>query len=106
MVVLWRKCTMGNNKENWTLPDKEKLEMILKSSGISRSDLARALEVNYTAVYRWLDRGIRPHPRQAHDIDALFKDLVDLRPVVLKLKKEIGNPIDILKKSTKIKEKF
>ncbi len=88
--------------KKWPLTDKNKLTMLLKSTGVSRSELARTLEVNYKAVYRWLDKNIKPHPRQSHDIDILFKESVDMRPVVLGLKKIFSNPIRILKKDKKI----
>ncbi len=92
--------------KKWPLTDKDKLSMILESTGISRSDLARTLEVNYKAVYRWLDKGIKPHPRQSRDIDTLFKESVEMRPVVLGLKKLIKNPIEVLKKDKKIRDRF
>lgn len=77
--------------------DKEKIEKILKESGITRSELARLLEVDYKSVYRWLDKGIKPHPFQSHRIDEMFKEHVDLRETVLRLKKDLGDPIKILK---------
>ncbi len=92
--------------KKWPLTDKDKLTMILESTGISRSELARTLEVNYKAVYRWLDKGIKPHPRQSQDIDMIFKESVDMRPVVSGLKKLITNPIEVLKKDKKIRDRF
>ena len=92
--------------KKWPLTDKDKLTMVLDSTGISRSELARTLEVNYKAVYRWLDKGIKPHPRQSRDIDTLFKESVDMRSVVSGLKKIIKNPIEVLKKEKKIRDRF
>ena len=40
---------------------------------------------------------MKPHPRQAADIDALFKEHVDLRSILLDLKRTLGDPIRILK---------
>lgn len=88
------------------LSDKEKLERILKATGVSRSELARQLEVNYKAIYRWLDKGINPHPRQSKDIDQLFKKYVDLREVVLSLHKSIKEPIKLLRQNKELREKF
>ena len=88
------------------ITDKEKLEKILKTSGMSRSELARALEVSYKTVYRWLDAGIKPHPAQSRAIDELFKEHVDLRDTCEKLKKGLGNPINLLKKDGALREKF
>lgn len=88
------------------LSDKEKLEMILDATGISRSELARRLEVTYKAVYRWLDKGILPHPAQSKDIDRLFKEYVDLRNTVMKLRSRIKNPLSLLKDNIKVRERF
>ncbi|MCK9614885.1 MAG: Fic family protein [Candidatus Omnitrophica bacterium] len=88
------------------LSDKEKLQKILKATGVSRSELARQLEVNYKAIYRWLDCGINPHPRQSKDIDQLFKKYVDLREVVLSLRKSAKEPIKLLRENNKLREKF
>lgn len=88
------------------LSDREKLKAILKATGISRSELARRLEVSYKTVYRWLDKRIKPHPSQSRDIDQLFKEYVDLRDTVFELKKKIKDPIAILKTDTKIRDVF
>lgn len=88
------------------LSDKEKLQKILKATGVSRSELARQLEVNYKAIYRWLDCGINPHPRQSKDIDQLFKKYIDLREVVSSLRKTIKEPIKLLKENKELREKF
>ncbi|MDD5195658.1 MAG: Fic family protein [Candidatus Omnitrophica bacterium] len=86
--------------------DKEKLKKIIKATGISRSDLARRLEVSYKTVYRWLDKGISPHPAQSRDIDQLFKEYVDLREMVANLHKKVKDPVKILKTDKKIRYAF
>lgn len=88
------------------ISEKEKIEGILKASKMSRSQLARTLEVSYKTVYRWLDKGVKPQPRQSHRIDELFKEHVDLRPFVLKLKNNPAEPIRLLKSDKELKEKF
>ncbi|MFH1442168.1 MAG: Fic family protein [Candidatus Omnitrophota bacterium] len=88
------------------ISDREKLEEIIKRSGISRSELARLLEVGYKTVYRWLDMGIKPHPGQSHRIDELFKEHVDLRGLVLRLKNDLGNPVKILKTNKVLRDRF
>lgn len=92
--------------DKWPLTDKEKLEKILAATGISRSALAKRLEVGYKTVYRWLDKGIKPHPAQSKEIDQLFKDHVDLRSVVLDLKKLAGDPIHALRTDNALRERF
>lgn len=88
------------------ITDKEKLERIIKASGMSRSQLARILEVSYKTVYRWLDAGVAPHPAQSRAIDELFKEHVDLREICARLGKELGDPVAILKKNKVRCERF
>jgi len=88
------------------LTDKEKLEGIIKATGISRSKLAGRLEVSYKTVYRWLDAGVSPHPAQSRDIDQLFKEYVDLRSVVLSLRGKAPNALKELKSGLRLRQKF
>ena len=88
------------------LTDKEKLERIIATTGVSRSELARRLEVSYKTVYRWLDQDVAPHPSQSRDIDQLFKEYVDLREAVFALQKKNKDPLKILKTNLEIREKF
>ena len=92
--------------KTYPISDREKLEKIFKETGVSRSELARRLEVSYKTVYRWIDKGIKPHHAQSRDIDQLFKEYVDLRKVVLGLKKKLKDPIKILKANKKLTDKF
>ena len=88
------------------LKDNEKLQMIIKETGISRAKLTRRLEVDYKTLWRWLDRGVRPQARQSRDIDQLFKEYIDLREVVAGFKKKIKDPIKLLRSNTKIRNNF
>lgn len=90
----------------YPISDKEKLEKIFKETGVSRSELARRLEVSYKTVYRWLDQGIKPHLAQSRDIDQLFKEYVDLRDVVCGLKKKLKDPIATLKGDKEKRDNF
>ncbi len=92
--------------KNMIISDKEKLVRILRQNGMSKSELARALEVSYKTVYRWMEKDIQPHPAQSHAIDSLFKEYVDLREFTVKLKESLKNPIGILKNDPAIREKF
>lgn len=80
--------------------------MMLDATGVSRSELARRLEVSYKTVYRWLDKGILPHPAQSKDIDQLFKEYVDLRNAVPEVRRRMKNPLSILKANKRIRERF
>lgn len=92
--------------KGYPISDKEKLEKILGATNVSRSELSRRLEVSYKTVYRWLDKGIKPHLAQSRDIDQLFKEYVDLRNVVLGLNKKLKDPIKILKTNENLRDKF
>jgi Fic family protein len=92
--------------KNYPISDKEKLEKILQHTGVSRSELARRLEVSYKTVYRWLDKDIKPHLSQSRDIDQLFKEYVDLRSSVIELKSKLKDPIKILKTNESLRDKF
>ena len=59
------------------ISEKEKILKIIENKGISRSELARRLEVSYKTVYRWLEKGVIPNLSQSRDIDELFKEYVD-----------------------------
>lgn len=88
------------------ISDGEKLKKILEQTKMSRSGLAKLLEVSYKTVYRWLDKGIEPHPFESRRIDELFKEYVDLRELVLRLKANLGDPIKILKNGKSLRERF
>ncbi len=95
----------GDYMKRIIITDKEKLERILKQAKLSRSSLARLLETSYKTVYRWLDKGVIPHPAESHRIDELFKEYVDLRELVIRLKNDLADPIKILKNNKSIQEK-
>lgn len=86
--------------------DKEKVVKILEASGTSKAALARALEVDYTTLMRWLRGGVTPQPKQSRDIDQFFKDNVDIRNIVFELKKNIKNPLTIIKENQIIRDNF
>ena len=86
--------------------DREKLSKIIEATGISRSALARRLEVDYKTIWRWLDNRVKPQRRQSNDIDQLFKEYVDLRGAVVNLKKNVKGPVGILKDNKKIRDEF
>ncbi|MBN1914036.1 MAG: Fic family protein [Candidatus Omnitrophica bacterium] len=92
--------------KKYLISDRDKLEKILKNTGVSRSELARRLEVSYKTIYRWLDKGIKPHLAQSRDIDQLFKEYVDLRGNVMELKSKLKDPIKTLKTNDDLRDRF
>lgn len=88
------------------ISDKYKLERLVKDAGFGRSELAKVLGVSYMTVYRWLDEGRKPQPSHARDIDELFKEHIDISDWVIGLKKEIKDPIALLRKDKDLREIF
>ena len=86
--------------------DKEKLIKIIEATDISRTALAKRLEVDYKTIWRWLDKGVKPQVRQSRDIDQLFKEYIDLREIVFDFKTKIKDPIGVLKKNQKVRNEF
>lgn len=90
----------------YVISDRDKLQALIREAGLTRTELARLVEVSYRTVYRWLDQGITPHPFASRRIDALFKQHVDLAPAVEKLKKNLGDPIRILQRKDAVRNRF
>ena len=88
------------------ISDRDKLRALIREAGLTRSELARLIEVSYRTVYRWLDREVSPHPFSAHRIDELFKQHVNLMPVVERLSKDLGDPLRILRRSPAVRDRF
>ncbi len=86
---------------------KEKLDRLIKEAGFTPTGLAKSLEVTYKTVYRWLNKDVRPQPRQAQYIDELFKEYIDIIPMVYRCKDLFTKePISLLKKNYSIRDKF
>jgi len=99
--------TIGRSKKDKIPPsDRDKLQSLIREVGLTRSELARLIEVSYRTVYRWIERDVTPHPFASHRIDELFKQHVDLSPLIEKLKKSHGNPIQILRENEAIRNRF
>ncbi|MBN1959551.1 MAG: Fic family protein [Deltaproteobacteria bacterium] len=86
--------------------DQEKLQRIIKVTGLGPVALAKELEVTYRTIRRWLNGESKPQPRESHDIDDLFKAHVDLRPYVLKLKNSLKKPADLLRNNSQLRERL
>ena len=90
----------------YVISDTYKLKRLIAEAGFSRSELARLLEVSYQTIYRWLDKGVNPHPAQGRRIDELFKEQIDLSDVVIKLRKRNSDPLKVLRSNDYIRELF
>lgn len=92
--------------KNVIFTDKAKLERLIKEAGLSLAEISRYLEVSYVTVYRWLNNDVQPHPAQSKHIDQLFKENIDIVPLIDELKKKIKNPIETLKNNKKARDSF
>ena len=88
------------------ISNQDKLKALIHEAGLTRSQLARLIEVSYRSVYRWLEEGVTPHPFACRRIDQLFKEHVDLMPVIEKLKKNLKDPLRILHENQTIRDRF
>jgi len=92
--------------KNVILSDKAKLKKLIKEARLTQTQIAKVLEVSYNTVHRWLTKDIKPHPGQSRHLDELFKEHIDMSPILAELVKKLKNPIEILKKNKVIQEKF
>jgi len=83
-----------------------KIAKIMSAAGISHSELARRLGVSYKTVYRWLDKGVRPHPAQLREMDRIFREFVDLPGELYSVKKKFSRFLRALRKDGKLKNSF
>jgi len=91
---------------SFPISDQEKLQALNRQAGLTKSQLARLLEVTYRTVLRWMDQGVKPHPSASRHIDELFKDNVDLTPVVDKLKNLLISPLQLLRNHEQTRDRF
>ncbi len=83
-----------------------KIAKIMSAAGISRSELSRRLGVSYKTVYRWLDKGVRPHPAQLREIDRIFREFVDLPGELYSVRKKFSRFLRALRNDGKLKNSF
>jgi len=86
--------------------DSDRITKIMRAAGISRSELARRLGVSYKTVYRWLDRGVKPHPAQRRELERIFREFVDLPGELYARRKEFSPLLRSLKVNAALKESF
>ena len=86
--------------------DRDKLKALNREADLTRAELARLIEVPYQTLYRWMNKGVKPHPFSSRRIDDLFKQHVDLTPLVGGLKTQIKDPIRFLKENQAVQERF
>ncbi len=92
--------------KNVILDDRRKLEELIRQGGLSKAEIARTVEVSYNTVYRWLKGHTRPHPAQSRRIDTLFKEQIDITPLMEKSLQKLKNSLETLKNNKKVKDRF
>ncbi len=93
--------------KNSTFSDKKKLQKLITEAGFTPTKIANAIGITYKTVYRWLNKGIMPHPLQSRAIDELFKERVDITPVVYLKKRQFKKtPLYVLKHNKRTRERF
>ncbi|MDP8230402.1 MAG: Fic family protein [Candidatus Gorgyraea atricola] len=78
----------------------------MKMSGMNQADIARALEVDYKTVNRWINEERAPHTAHRQKLYKLFIEKVDLPLLAARLKKRYKNPLKTIKENPSIYNKF
>ena len=85
---------------------QEELHFIMEMGDMRQADIARALEIDYKTVNRWLNEKRVPHPAHCQKLYELFIEKVDLPPLLKKVKVKFGNPLEIIKGNRSIYNRF
>lgn len=85
---------------------QEQISYIMKMSGMRQADIARALEVDYKTVNRWINEKRIPHTAHRQKLYKLFIEKVDLPLLATRLKKRYKNPLKTIKENPSIYNKF
>lgn len=97
---------MKTPRKGPALPDdQEKLKALL-DAGFKPTQIARGLEVSYRTVHRWIYEGRVPHPSASRGIDELFKDHIDLIPLLNRLVRALGDPLKILRANPVLRDRL
>lgn len=73
---------------------------------MTRSAFASLLGVKYLTVYRWLEKGTRPQSKESREIDALFKETIDLRATVKMACRSGPDPLRVLREKRALLDQF
>ena len=87
--------------------DRKKLQQLIKEASFTPTSIANAIGITYKTVYRWLNKNVTPHPLQSKAIDELFKEHVDITPVVYLRKRQFKKtPLYALRHNKRTRERF
>ncbi len=85
---------------------QEQAHFIMEMGNMNQADIARALEIDYKTVNRWINEKRVPHPAHAQKLHQLFIERVDLISLLNKIKKKYPNPLKTIIENKKIYNKF
>ncbi|MFA4991311.1 MAG: Fic family protein [Candidatus Omnitrophota bacterium] len=85
---------------------QEQLEHIIKMSSMSQADIARALEVDYKTVNRWVNEKRTPYSAHKRKLYSLFIEKANIALLVDGLRKRYKDPIRIIREVPVICNKF
>lgn len=78
----------------------------MEMGDMSQADMARALEVDYKTVNRWINEKRMPHLAHSQKLYQLFTEKVDLPLLLSRIKKKYPNPLRIIKEDKSIYNKL
>lgn len=85
---------------------QEQMDYIMEMGNMTQADIARALEIDYKTVNRWINESRAPHTAHRQKLYSLFIETVDLPVLLKKVKKKYANPLDTIKKDIAARERF
>lgn len=92
--------------KNGIFSSQEQVKYIIEMGGMSQADIARALEIDYKTVNRWINEDKIPHSGYRQKLYELFIQKVDLTLLIGKAKKACANPLETIKNNPEIYDKF
>jgi len=92
--------------KNGIFSSQEQVKYIIEMGRMSQADIARALEIDYKTVNRWVNENKIPHSGYRQKLYELFIQKVDLTLLINRIKKISGSPLKIIKDNPEIYNKF
>jgi len=92
--------------KNGIFSSQEQVKFIMEMGGMSQADIARALEIDYKTVNRWINENKVPHSGYRQKLYELFIQKVDLALLINKVKKTYKNPLRAIKDDPEMYNRF
>lgn len=85
---------------------QEQIDYIMQMSDMSQADIARALELDYKTVNRWINEKRMPHVAHRQKLYQLFIEKADLPLLAARLRKRYKNPLKVIKENPSVYNRF